>query len=224
MGYSIDLHQISLIEHKASLQERILIPSQQMLREDIDTRFAAFEAAGIRNCGDLLRSIKTKAALQRFSQQTGVGEDYLAALGRQLKGQLSKPRKLSDFHWISADTITNLDGDRIRTTKQLYDFVRTPDSRTALTRRLDLDSAAMLELTKQSDLTRIQWVNANFARVLYAAGCDTLAKVQAADPEILHERILTANAANGFYRGNIGLNDVRICVEAAQAVDRDIEY
>lgn len=224
MGYSVDLDAISIAEYKAKLEEKTLIPSQRILIEDIDERFAALRAAGIGSAGELLAALEKKDGLKELSKRTGVGEEYLKTLRRELRGRQSKPRKLADFTWISKGTITNLQRDGIKTTKQLHDLVLSRKSRKELADRLELKDETLLALTKQADLTRIQWVNATFARVLYEAGFDTPAKVQRADAGTLYEKVLAVNDAQGLYRGNIGLNDMKICIEAAREVDLDVRY
>lgn len=224
MGYSVDLDAISIAEYKAKLEEKTLIPSQRILIEDIDERFAALRAAGIGSAGELLAALEKKDGLKELSKRTGVGEEYLKTLRRELRSRQSKPRKLADFTWIPKGTITNLQRDGIKTTKQLHDLVLSRKSRKELADRLELKDEALLALTKQADLTRIQWVNATFARVLYEAGFDTPAKVQRADAQTLYEKVLAVNDAQGLYRGNIGLNDMKICIEAAQEVDLDVRY
>lgn len=121
-------------------------------------------------------------------------------------------------------TITNLEGDGIKTTKHLYGLVLSRDSRKQLADRLGLDAEALLALAKQSDLTRIQWVNPTFARVLYEAGPRHARQGPEADAEALYERILGVNEAQRLHKGNIGLNDVKICIEAAHQVDLDVEF
>ena len=224
MGYSVDLDAISIARYKAKLKKKILIPSQQILKEDIDERFAAIRAAGIGSAGELLVALKKKNGPKELSKRTGVGEEYLKILQRELKGRQSKPRKLRDFTWIPEDTIASLQRDGIKTTRQLYDLTLSRRSRKELAERLELNGEALLALTKQADLTRIQWVNATFARTLYEAGYGTPAKVQGADAQTLHKRILAVNDAQKLYKGNIGLNDVRMCIEAAQEVDLDVKY
>jgi len=78
-------------------------------------------------------------------------------------------------------------------------------------------------LLKLSDLTRIQWVNTTFARVLFAAGFDTVEKVSKASHEDLYNKVALKNEAMKLYKGKIGLNDMKLCIEAAKYIDIEIE-
>ena len=76
----------------------------------------------------------------------------------------------------------------------------------------------LLEFMVISDLCRIQWVSPTFARVLVASGITSAAAVAKADPEALFHAISKANEDAKFYKGKIGLRDVRRLVAAATYV------
>ncbi|MCK5044056.1 hypothetical protein KAR52_03585 [Candidatus Pacearchaeota archaeon] len=70
---------------------------------------------------------------------------------------------------------------------------------------------------------RIQWVNLTFAHVLFAAGFDTVEKVSKADYEDLYNKVISKNDEMKLYKGKIGLNDMKLCIEAAKLIDAEIE-
>jgi hypothetical protein len=74
------------------------------------------------------------------------------------------------------------------------------------------------ELLSISDLCRIQWVSSSFARALVAAGAADAAAVAAANPETLFEVIKKANRNAKYYKGTVGLRDVKRLVVAARYV------
>ena len=137
---------------------------------------------------------------------------------------IAKPRKLSDFSWISGATISKLQNAGIKNTAQLYEGVKSYGSIRAFADQLSLDEAEVTVLVKQTDLTRIQWVNHTFARVLYEAGYDTVSKVQAGDYEAMYTQVTELNRARELYKGNIGLNDMKILVEVSSVVEPEIDY
>ena len=79
-------------------------------------------------------------------------------------------------------------------------------------------------ITQLCDLTRIKWVNSTFAFVLYTCGYKTTEAVAKADYTKLYEDILSQNKEKQLYKGNIGLNDVKLCVEEAKKLTIDITY
>lgn len=60
MGYYINLAAVTLDEYKQRLAENELLPSQQVLKEDIDARFAVFAGMGIRDAAQLRQALKSK--------------------------------------------------------------------------------------------------------------------------------------------------------------------
>ena len=143
---------------------------------------------------------------------------------RHIKGLLAKPRKLRDFTWISNNIIEKLAAEGIKNTKELYEKAVNEKNCNTLANMLSVDKNEFLELVKETDLTRIQWVNSTFSRALYEAGYDTVDKVKIAHGETLFNKILEVNKAKNLYKGNIGLNDIKICIEAAGEVEQEIEY
>lgn len=57
-----------------------------------------------------------------------------------------------------------------------------------------------------------------FARVLVASGFDSAPKVAGADPDALYEAVATANENARFYKGKVGLRDMKRLVVAASFV------
>jgi hypothetical protein len=55
-------------------------------------------------------------------------------------------------------------------------------------------------------------------------GYDTAKKVAYADYNQMYEKIKQLNEEREIYKGNIGAHDMKLCVEAAQGLDFDIEY
>jgi hypothetical protein len=60
--------------------------------------------------------------------------------------------------------------------------------------------------------------------MLYAIGIDTVEKVAKADYVELYKNIIQINKAQHYYKGQIGLNDMKLFVNAAKDVPLEIEY
>jgi hypothetical protein len=60
---------------------------------------------------------------------------------------------------------------------------------------------------------------------LYESGFDTVKKVSIANYEDLYKKITQINKERNLYKGQIGLNDMKLCsVNAAKEVPLEIEY
>lgn len=224
MGYYLDFSLITIDQYKGKLKKKTMIPSRMILKENLDERFSYFQGLGIKNILELEKILKKKEKVMELAKEKCLSEDFLIALGRELKAIQTKPRKFKDFLGISEETISKLEKNGIKSTKHLYDKVVTKNDRKETAKNTGISEEEILELTKLTDLTRIQWVNGTFASVLYKAGYDTVEKVVKADYEELYNTVKKLNAEQKLYKGNIGLNDMKILVEAAGEVPQDIEF
>jgi hypothetical protein len=224
MSYHIKLAAISLDQYQEKLQSKALVPSRMILRDDIQNKFAQIKAQGISNLKELSEALKNKKKLHEFAGQSHVPADYLTILNREIKSNLPKPNRFQDFNILGEEVVARLEKHGIKHTKHLFEQVLTPAQRKALSQQTGIEEDEILKLTKLTDLSRIRWVNHTFAIVLFKAGYDTAQKVAEADFQALYDTIIALNKAENLYRGNIGLKDMKICVEAANEVSFDIVY
>ena len=224
MGYYIDLESISIDQYKKRLESGYLPPSRMILKEKIDERLDYFKCIGINNVKELIWILKKKDKIEELSKLDNLSGDYLKILLRELNSTLPKPNKISEFSGISKEIPLKLAKIGIKNTKNLYDKVITKADREELAKTTGINKMEVLELTKLTDLSRIKWAGVNFARMLYDIGFDTVEKASKADPVDLHKRINEINKEKGIYKGHIGLNDIRIFVDAANEVPQEIEY
>ncbi len=223
MGYDIDLSKISIEDYKDIIESSHLIPSWKMLKENIDY-LETIKKQGIHNLLELQKILKRKDRLLEFSEQSGLPEPYLNVLRRMINGYLRKPNRIKDFPETSEEIISKLEKNGIKNTRHLFEKIITPEDRAQLSKQTGISNKKILRLTKLTDLSRIRWVNHTFAYVLYEAGYDTLEKVANANPDALYKTIKQLNAERNFYSAHIGLNDMKMLVEAAKAVSLDIKY
>lgn len=224
MGFYIDFEQLSLDALQASFESVDLLPSRQLIKEDIQHNFEVLKDQGLSNAAALLEAIKTPKKTREFAMQSGLDLNYLTILSREMRSYLQKPTRLKDFPGIPDETILKLENIGIKNAKQLFDRVLTPANRRKLWEQTAIDPKLILKLTKLVDLSRIRWVNHTFANMLYEAGYDTAEKVAQADYKVLHEEVKRLNEERAFFKGNIGLHDMKLCIEAAKDVSLDIEY
>ncbi len=223
MGYHIDLESYSIDDYKHLLKSTHLIPSWKILLDNIDENTEAIKKQGVKNLGALLKALKDKDLLQKFSRQSGIPEPYLVVLRRMVKGYLTKPRRIKDFPETSETVINKLGKVGIKNTRHLFDRIKTVKSRAQLSKETGVNEKDLVRLAKLTDLSRIRWVNHTFAYVLYEAGFDTVAKMTRTDPEVLYEKVKKLNAERNVYSAHIGLNDMKMLVESAKMISLDME-
>ncbi|MBU2556957.1 MAG: DUF4332 domain-containing protein [Bacteroidetes bacterium] len=224
MGYYIDLEKITIKDYQIKLESAYLPPSRMVLKEKLDERFGYFEQIGISNVKELIQILKTKDKFAELSKVACFSVDYLTILLRELNSTLPKPNKIKDFSGISNDTVDRLNKIGIKNTVKLFDMVLNAKSRKELAENTGVTDIEILELTKLSDLSRIKWCGVTFARMLYELGIDTVEKASKVDPEKLHTSINVLNKEKKIYKGQIGLNDMKIFVNAAKEIPLEIEY
>lgn len=224
MSYYIDLEKISIDNYRKKLETGYLPPSRMILKERLDERFGYFKNVGIKNIHELLKVLEKKDTLSDLQKTDCFSMDYLAILLRELKSLLPKPNRIKDFPGISQETIVKLENIGINNTLKLYERVIDHGARKKLAQEAGIDEAIVTELTKLTDLSRIKWVGTTFARILYELGIDTLEKMTQSDPVDLHARLNQFIKEKNLYKGQVGLNDVRILVDVAQDIPLDIEY
>lgn len=165
-GYYLDLKEFSLEKLKDRINNTRLLPSQQILQENIDERFACLEQNGIVNLQQLQNSLKTKSDVQSFAKVTGLPVDYLTILRREVNSYQPKPINLRDFSGVNPEVVHKLEKTGIKNTKQLFPNVLTRKARSEFAKHNLIEFEDILELTKLTDVARMKWVGPKFARLL----------------------------------------------------------
>jgi hypothetical protein len=224
MGYYIDLEKISIDDYRSKLEAAYLPPSRMKLKDKTEERFNYFKSIGIKNAKELLQLLRKKEKFAELQKAGGFPGDYLTILLRELNSTLPKPNRIADFAGISKDTVSMLERIGITNTEKLYGRVITNDKRQDLAHATGIKDSDILELTGLTDLSRIKWVGVTFARMLYDLGINSAEKASKSDPVDLHFRINQLNKVNSIFKGQIGLNDIKIFVAAAKEIPFEIEY
>ena len=224
MGYYIDLENISIDKYRDILKSADLLPSRIILKNDIDDIFNIIKKLQIDNVDELQKTLMNKNEVQDFSKKSGIPEDYLKILIREIKSYRQSPNKIKAIPDISENVILKLKNIGIKNTLQIYDKILTLQSRKQLSNQIEISENEILRLTKLTDLSRIRWVNHTFAYVLLEAGYDTAEKVADADYKEMYEKVKKLNEEREIYEAHIGLHDMKLCVEAAKDVSLEIEY
>ena len=216
MRYYIDEHSTDLSALQERLESTDLIPSQEPLLDGIAEKISSIREAGVQSLADLRTALKTERSLTLLSKSSGVGSNYLRLLRRVINGFFPKPRSLKEVDWLDENSVVSLNKAGIKNTQDLFDAAS--DDAPGLAKRTGIDQKEILEFLSIADLCRIQWVSPTFARVLVAAGFANAIAVAEANPESLFQAIAKANDNAKFYKGKIGLRDVKRLVVAATYV------
>jgi len=224
MAYYINLSAIDIDEYQKKLEKSDLLPSRMILKQNLAESFTAFKKSGIKNVFELQQLLKKKEKIQEYSKSSGLSEQYLAILIREINSLQPKPNNLKDFKGINDEVLMELEKLGIKNTFQLFGKVISSENRKKLAMVTGVAEKDILELTKLADLSRIRWVGSTFAQVLYVSEFDTVEKVANADFQNLHHAILKTNKEKNLYKGQIGLHDMKLTVNAAKELSLDIEY
>lgn len=224
MGYYIDLSKMSLNEFKENLKSRNLLPSQQILKKDVDKNFNVIKKQNIENLHQLQQALKTKNKVKEFSDLTGLTLDYLTILRREINSYHPQPRKIKDFPGLSPSTKEKLEKKDIKTTPQLYQKVALKTDWDELKKELGFNEEEALVLAKICDVSRLRYVNPAFATLLLNSDFDTVEKIKNATPDELYQNLVKVNENKKYYKGRINPKDMEFLVNETLNVLLDVEY
>lgn len=218
MTYHIDGERVSLDDLRKRIEETDLVPSRALLLDGINAKMEALEQQGVTTLDSLRKKLKNSKRLEALSKATGIGTQYLILLRREIESYFPKSSALKAFDWLPGGEIAKLEEKGIRHVAALYEAASSGESRTELAKSTGVDVAILEALVRLADLTRVQWVSPTAARMLVEAGYDSVSKVAAADAEDLCEVLVCVNEGDRFFKGKIGLRDIKRLVRAASYV------
>ena len=204
MAYTLPLDQISLADYQQLLQTQNLLPGRRMLLDQIKQRFSLLTGSGLANVAQLAATLATPNKLSALAAKTGIPEDYLTILRRELGSLMQKPVPLADFPGCDSARIHTLADSGIRSSKEYW----------------ECGDATQDELFSLCDLVRINGVGAVAARAFYEAGYASVAAVAAADAAQMLARVSAVNAAKGYYKASLGEKDMQFCIDYARLLER----
>jgi hypothetical protein len=213
-----------LKKFKGEIEDSNPLPSRKILKDNLDERFKVLNENGVFNLQDLLNLLKTPKKAREFAEKSGLPEDYLLILRREVNSYTPNPVNLDKFPGVEEETLIKLKNAGVKTSFHLFKRVKTPEDREKLTAELGIDNGELLELTKLTDLVRIKWVGPVFARIFLDSGTDTLQKVSEADAKTFYKKLVEINRKKHYTKSNFTLSDVELCVKVAGMVPKVIEY
>jgi len=218
MAYHIDAEKISLDDLRKRIEATDLVPSRASLLDGLGLKMKSLEKQGIVTLANLRNELKTAKRMEALAKSTGIETKYLTLLRREIEGWFPKPFALKDFDWLPKGEIAKLEQDGIRDAAALYEATDSKSKRTALANTAGVDIATLETFAQLVDLTRVQWTSPTAARMLLEAGCSSATKLAKMDADELCEALARVNAGNKFFKGRIGLRDVKRLIHAAKYV------
>jgi nucleotidyltransferase/DNA polymerase involved in DNA repair len=218
MGYSVDLNQIPLRQYMESLKKQKLLPGRKILLENLEENFHRITAVGIGNLAELKNNISSTPRLAAFAAKTGVPENYLIILKREIGSLEQKPVAISDFPDISANTISALLNKHIKTSKDVYNLTINPNNISATSREIGIEVNELQELSSLCNLVRINGIGPIAARTLYESGYRNIAEIAQAKASELLEHMNTVNANKQYYKAKLGEKDMQFIIDAANMI------
>lgn len=204
MKYNLDLELLSVQEYKDLLKQQNLLPGRRILWQDIDKNFAVFESRGIKNVAELKRNLSTPAKIVDLGLASGIPEEYLVILKREIGSLEQKPVPLSSFPGIDSSLATKLSGAGLKTSKEYWES------------KQDLTD----ELFCLCDLVRINGVGSIAAKAIYEAGYRSVSNVAAADAAVMLEKVTVVNEAKCYYKAKLGQKDMQFCIDFALLLNK----
>lgn len=112
---------------------------------------------------------------------------HTAALRNERTKKTRRIFPIKEFLNINPDHVKKLAAIGIKNVEQMLEHGKTKKQREHLSQQLGIPEAAILELVKLSDITRLGYVKTKLSRLYYDAGLDSPAKIAKFEPNQLHE-------------------------------------
>ena len=200
MGYSLDLSAITLQDYLRLLKAQTLLPGRRMLHEQIGERFQLLASSGLHTAMQLNSALSTPLKMTALMKNTGIPEEYLTLLRRELGSLEQKPVPLSDFPACDPALIRSLAESGIRNSKEYWEANHDTGE----------------ELFALCDLVRINGVGAVAARAFYEAGFYSVVAVSEANASDMLARVSAINGEKKYYKAKLGEKDMQFCIDFAR--------
>ena len=218
MTYYLQDEKVSLDDLQRRIEETDLVPSRSSLLENIKDKFTTLKSQGISTLAGLRKELKNSKKIPLFSEKTGIDEQYLKLLRREIESYFPKAFPLKSFDWLPESELSKLEKKGYKNAALLFEALNSSEKREEIIDTMGIDAGFIDSIYSLVDLTRIQWVSPTAARMLASAGYTNAKMVSKANAEELCSRLEQANKGNKYFKGKIGLRDIKRLVKAASYV------
>ncbi len=219
MPYYTNARKVSLDDLKKRIKETDLIPSRVSLLDKIDENFSKLKKNSFSTLEDLRENLKNAAKISLVSKQTGIDVSYLTLLRREFEGYFPKPFPVKTFDWLPKNDLTKLENAGLKNSVLLFEALENAKRKNEIITTLGLEKKFIDEILSLVALTKIQWTSPLTARMLIAAGYDSVKKVAEAEANKLYDSLDSVNKTYEFFKGKIGLRDIQRLIKAASYVE-----
>lgn len=216
--YYIDAKKISLDELQKRIEETDLVPSRRLLLEGIHENFSLLKENGYVSLADLRKEIGNSRNISKVAQKTGISGEYLNILRREIESYFPKAFPINSFNWLPEKDLEKLENQGYKNTVLLFDALNSSPKKEEILTELNISIQVIHELNNLIDLTRIQWVSPMTAKMLISAGYRDVKSVAKANSEKLYEELDKVNRENHFFKGKIGLRDIKRLIKSASYI------
>jgi hypothetical protein len=218
MTYNMDLSKMEVQKYKTFLKNQYLIPSRQILHENIDSNFKIFVNCGLKSLSDLQQAISTSAKIDKLSKETNISPDYLNILRRELGTFDKKGIPFNDFPTIDKNTIVKLDKKGIKNTKDFFEFYYQVNNEKNISEEFGIPVEMIKCLISLSSLVRINGIAALAAVTFYEAGYRSVKDITGSTKEKMLEKITKINDEKKYYKAKLGLKDMQFVIDFANLI------
>jgi len=218
MNYYLNAEKISLDELQKRIEETDLVPSRSSLLKNIEENFEILKENGYATLAGLRKELKNSKNIPSVLKKTGIASDYLTLLRREIESYFPKPFPISAFDWFPKKYISKLEKQGYKNTVLIFDNLNSSKKRAEISALLGIDTQIIDDIFCLVDLTRIQWISPIAARMLLSAGYNNAKRVAKANADKMCNELDRINKEKNFFKGKIGLRDIKRLIKAAAYV------
>ena len=170
----------------------------------------------------LQKLLKTKKGYLELASELAVSVEYLTVLNREINSYVTKPVPLSKLDVFSDTELKQLEGARLKSTKDLYERGLMPADRSTLSERSSIPQEKIVAALELSDLLRITGVGPVYAKILKEMGINNAKAFLEIDSQDAVERYKRINAEKHYSKVNLGIKDIEYVKRFCQKLDSDI--
>ncbi|MCL1928001.1 MAG: DUF4332 domain-containing protein [Treponema sp.] len=219
MTYNVDLRKVDVQKYKTFLKNQYLIPSRQILHDNIDNNFKIFKNCGFKYLADLKQAISSNTKIDKLSNETKILPEYLNILRRELGAFDKKGIPFNEFPIIDKNIISKLDNKGIKNTKDFYEYYYKENNEKRVSDELSIPIELIKCLISLSGLVRINGIASLAAVTFYEAGYKTIKDITSSTKEKMLEKITEKNEEKKYYKAKLGLKDMQFVIDFANLID-----
>ena len=184
--FALNLENVALSDFRILLEKASLTPSRTILKESIREHIETLAKNSVRNLKQLSDELETQASFEAFQKKTGLQEQYLIALRREVHSLVVKPVSIDKIPGISQNALDKLKKMGVHHTKHLFDStINDP----AMLKVCDIIETELCILVAYADLLRIHPIDIDSVGLLYKSEITTSEELAGSAPEAIQFRI-----------------------------------